>query len=78
LLKILSLNIYLKDAKLALESIEVAALEEKKKNDKIRDLNQLLAQIDKSSKNITQELNQTDSHKLPEIDNKNARFPTFR
>jgi hypothetical protein len=70
--------LYLQDVKSSLAALEIAALEEKKKNEKIRDLNQLLVQIDKSSKTNTQEQNQMTSHKIPEIANKNARFPTFR
>jgi hypothetical protein len=50
-------------------------MEEKKKKEKVKDLNQLLSKLDKK---CPEETEQQKTQQIPEVLNKNSRFPTFR
>ena len=72
------INLFFQDVKLALKAVTVSKMEEKKKKDKVKDLHQLFSSIEKTGKNNPQEAGTKDHNKVPEILNKNTRFPTFR
>ena len=70
--------LFFQDVKLALKAVTVSKMEEKKRKDKVKDLHQLFSSIEKSGKNNPQEAGIKNHNKVPEILNKNTRFPTFR
>jgi len=59
-----------------MKAITVSIMEEKKRKEKVKELNQLLSKIERSS--TKDESAKLDQDKQPEIANKNDRFPTFR